>query len=109
MIAVMKEYGIECDLVVKSDAVAAIGIVKRQGLGRVRHLAVADLWVQQRAKGGEVSYVKLDGKKNTSDMMTKAVEREVIMRHMETLGLEMRGGRHEATPAYTGGEDGTPK
>ena len=109
MIAVMKEYGIECDLVVKSDAVAAIGIVKRQGLGRVRHLAVADLWVQQRAKGCEVSYVKLDGKRNTSDMMTKAVEKEVIMRHMQSLGLHWRSGRHEATPAFTGGEDGIPK
>ena len=109
MIAVMKEYGIECDLVAKSDAVAAIGIVKRQGLGRVRHLAVADLWVQQRAKGGEVSYVKLDGKKNTCDMMTKAVEKEVIMRHMQSLGLQWRSGRHEATPVYTGGEDGTPE
>ena len=103
MIAVMREYGIECDLVVESDAVAAIGIVKRQGLGRVRHLAVADLWVQQRAKEGEVAYVKLEGKKNTSDMMTKAVEREVIMRHMQALGLQMRSGRHEATPEYTGG------
>ena len=106
MIAIMKEYGIECDLVVKSDAVAAIGIVKRQGLGRVRHLAVADLWVQQRAKGGEVSYVKLDGKRNTSDMMTKAVEREVIMRHMQALGLQVKGGMHEAAPEYVGGEDG---
>ena len=109
MIAIMKEFDIECDLTVKSDAVAAIGIVKRQGLGRVRHLAVADLWVQQRAKGGEVSYVKLDGKRNTSDMMTKAVEKEVIMRHMQSLGLQWRSGRHEATPAYTGGEDGTPR
>ena len=101
MIAVMREFGIECDLTVKSDAVAAIGIVKRQGLGRVRHLAVADLWVQQRAKGGEVSYVKLDGKRNTSDMMTKAVEKEVIMRHMQSLGLQWRSGRHEATPTFT--------
>ena len=56
-----------------------------------------------------MSYVKLDGKRNTSDMMTKAVEREVIMRHMQALGLEMRSGRHEATPAYTGGEDGTQR
>ena len=79
------------------------------GLGRVRHLAVADLWVQQRAKGGEVSYVKLDGKRNTSDMMTKAVEKEVIMRHMQSLGLQWRSGRHEATPAYTGNDDDMPK
>ena len=105
----MKEFGIDCDLTVKSDAVAAIGIVKRQGLGRVRHLAVADLWVQQRAKAGEVHYKKLAGKLNTSDIMTKAVEREVIQRHMQSLGLVFRTGRHEATPAYTGKEDGTPQ
>ena len=75
MQAVMEEFGITTNLVVKSDAVAAIGIVKRQGLGRVRHLAVSDLWVQQRAKGGEVRYEKLDGKLETSDMLTKPVER----------------------------------
>ena len=70
ILAIMEEYGITRKLVVKSDAVAAIGIVKRQGLGRVRHLAVADLWVQQRAKDGGVHYRKLAGKVNTSDMMT---------------------------------------
>ena len=52
LMTVMAEFDIPVDLVVKSDAVAAIGIVKRQGLGRVRHLAVADLWVQQRSKRG---------------------------------------------------------
>ena len=109
MIAIMKEFGIDCDLTVKSDAVAAIGIVKRQGLGRVRHLAVADLWVQQRAKNKEVHYMKLDGKTNTSDMLTKPVDREVILKHMQSLGLCFKEGRHEATPAYTGREDGTPQ
>merc|ERR1711994_463575 len=106
MKAMMEEFGIKVDLVVKSDAVAAIGIVKRQGLGRVRHLAVADLWVQQKAKRGEVTYCKLDGKRNTSDMLTKAVEKEVIDRHMQTLGLESRGGRNPLTPAFSGKEDG---
>merc|ERR1711978_576399 len=33
MQAIMEEFGIRVDLIVKSDAVAAIGIVKRQGLG----------------------------------------------------------------------------
>ena len=74
----------------------------------MRHLAVADLWVQQRAKGGEVNYTKLDGKRNTSDMMTKPVEAEVIDRHMQALGLQFRSGRNSMTPAYTGKEDGTP-
>ena len=100
--AIMEEFGIPVNLVIKSDAVAAIGIVKRQGLGRVRHLAVADLWVQQRSKCGQVSYQKLEGKRNTSDILTKPVERETLVRHMQTMNMEFRDGRHEATPAYNG-------
>ena len=105
MQAVMEEFGIPLKLVVKSDAVAAIGIVKRQGLGRVRHLAVGDLWVQQSSKRGEVHYEKLNGKANTSDMLTKPVEKEVITKHMSTLGLEFRSGRHTCTPAYNKNSD----
>ena len=104
----MAEFDIKADLVIKSDAVAAIGIVKRQGLGRVRHLAVADLWVQQRAKQKEVFYKKLEGTKNTSDMLTKPVDRETLQGHMERLGFEFRSGRHVCTPSFNGGEDGVP-
>ena len=96
----MTEFGIIIDLIVKSDAVAAIGIVKRQGLGRIRHLAVADLWVQQRAKAGEVWYLRLDGTRNTSDIFTKDVEKEVVERHMKTLGFKAKAGRHYLTPAF---------
>ena len=108
MLAIMAEFGIQSDLTVKSDAVAAIGIVRRQGLGRIRHLAVADLWVQQKSKQGDVSYAKLPGKDNTSDILTKPIESETIMRHMATLNMEFRSGRHRLAPAYTGKEDGTP-
>ena len=40
--------------------------------------------------------------------MTKAVEKEIIDRHMQALGMEYRDGRHEETPGYTGQEDGIP-
>ena len=107
MQAAMKEWGIEVDLIIKSDAVAAIGMVKRQGLGRIRHLAVADLWIQQKSKEGQVHFQKLDGARNTSDILTKPVEAEVMARHMGSLGFEFRSGRHELTPAYCGDQDGT--
>ena len=95
MVAVMQEFGIQAGIEVRSDAVAAIGIVRWQGLGQIRHLAVADLWIQQKSKAGVVKYSKLPGHDNTSDILTKAVEREVIDRHMEALGMEYREGRHE--------------
>ena len=100
MKASMEEWGIKADLVVKSDAVAAIGMVKRQGLGRIRHLAVADLWIQQKAKNGEVHYKKLEGSKNVSDILTKPVESEVLDRHMAAMGFEFRSGRNELTPDF---------
>ena len=74
----------------------------------MRHLAVGDLWVQQRAKDGEVVYNKLEGKLNTSDILTKPVDRETLMRHMQSLGLHFRQGRNPCTPAYNGKEDGSP-
>ena len=70
MQAMMLEFGLEAQLKVKGDAVAAMGMVKRQGLGRVRHLAVADLWIQQKAKEGTIKFEKLPGADNTSDVMT---------------------------------------
>ena len=106
MITTMKEWGITADLVVKSDAVAAIGMVKRQGLGRIRHLAVADLWIQQKAKRGEVHYYKLEGSRNVSDILTKPVETEVLDRHMANMGFEFRSGRNELTPDFNGDEGG---
>ena len=108
MQSTMQEFGIDTQLKIKGDAIAAMGMVKRQGLGRVRHLAVADLWIQQQAKEGSAKYEKLPGKDNTSDIMTKAVESDVLERHMKALGFEYREGRHASTPAYNGLEDGTP-
>ena len=35
---------------VHSDASAAIGISKRRGLGKIRHLHTTDLWVQDQVR-----------------------------------------------------------
>ena len=42
MVAIMAEYGMEVSLTIKNDAVHAIGIVRRQGFGRIRHLELHD-------------------------------------------------------------------
>ena len=39
---------LDMKLEVHADSVAAIGICRRSGVGRVRHLAVGQLWVQER-------------------------------------------------------------
>ena len=40
------------------DASAALGIIKRHGLGKLRHTDTAYLWLQQKAKGGCLKIAK---------------------------------------------------
>ena len=96
--AILEEWNLAVVLTVKSDATAAIGMVKRQGLGRVRHLAVADLWVQQRARLGQLRFEKFPGKLNPSDMMTKGLDRESVLKHLHNLGLREAAGRSALAP-----------
>ena len=81
-----------------SDATAAIGIVDREGLGRVRHLATADLWVQQRVRSGEISVSKWPSKDNVADIGTKGVDSQTLTKHLLSLGFAQLEGRAQCTP-----------
>ena len=48
-----KDLGLELPIGVYADSSAAIGICRRSGIERVRHLAVGQLWVQERLRVGE--------------------------------------------------------
>ena len=101
MQAMLEDWGFVVSLEVRSDATAAIGIVRRQGLGRVRHLAVADLWVQQKALAGILQMEKHPGLTNPADMMTKGVDAETLVRHMLCLGMSSTSGRSSLAPQRT--------
>ncbi len=68
---------------VNADASAAIGIASTRGLGRVRHIEVAQLWVQDRVVSGMLKLVKVPGQANSADAMTKHVTIETIVYHCE--------------------------
>ena len=42
------DLGLTIGIQVYADSAAAIGICRRSGIGRVRHLAVGQLWVQEK-------------------------------------------------------------
>ena len=46
---------------IHSDATAAIGIARRRGLGKLRHLDVEDLWVQEKVRDKAVEICKVLG------------------------------------------------
>ena len=46
-LSLIKDYQIYANGKVMNDASAALGIIKKQGLGRTRHIHTSYLWVQQ--------------------------------------------------------------
>ena len=65
------DWGLKASVKVRPDSSDAIGISNRLGLGKMRHLSVRHLWVQDKVKNKEIQLEKQDGKKNVADFGTK--------------------------------------
>ena len=98
LLSVARDLGMETCLEVLADSSAAIGICRRTGIGKVRHLAVGQLWVQERVRGGDFALTKHPGEQNPADMLTKAVGGELIRRHMATANVRSEDGRPASAP-----------
>ena len=82
----------------RADSAAAIGICRRSGTDRVRYLAVGQLWVQEGLRRGDFELYKVLGSHTPADIVTKAMSREDLARHLCTLGLTRADGRAETAP-----------
>ena len=76
--SVAKDLGLSWKLTVLTDATAAIGVCKRRGLGKIRHLATADLWIQDKLRCKEFELIKVAGKDNIADALTKHTDRATL-------------------------------
>ena len=57
------------------DSSAALGIVHRKGCGKLRHIRVGQLWVQEVAENDELKFHKVKGEQNPADLNTKHLTR----------------------------------
>ena len=92
---------------VHADSSATIGICRRSGIGRVRHLAVGQLWVQERLKVGDFALHKVAGEMNPAGLLTKHVPREGLVRHTVALSVLPEAGRATSAPAVAADIDVT--
>ena len=98
--AIAKDIGISFDkpIQINTDASAAIGIGSRLGLGKVRHIEVNQLWLQDKVYNGEVTLNKVKTDENIADALTKAVSAETLSYHVEHSCGECRRDRHRIAP-----------
>ena len=81
-----------------SDAAAAIGVCKRRGLGKIRHLHTADLWIQERLRIKDLKITKVLGTLNPADILTKHTPRKTLEQHLRTVGIFEDHGRASSAP-----------
>ena len=82
-----REHGVDLDAMeLQVDANAAIGIIGRQGLGKIRHLDLSYLWLQAAVRGKQVVLRKVQSGDNMADIGTKVLDRDTIQRNVENLG-----------------------
>ena len=64
----------------------------------MRHLATADLWVQDRVKKKDFVLERVPGVDNPADILTKHVDQALLAKHSELLGLRQEAGRAASAP-----------
>ena len=56
---IMQDMGIQSRIRLLTDSAAVVGIAKRRGVGRVRHIELNQLWLQEKVANPEVEVVKV--------------------------------------------------
>ena len=90
-----KDLGTETEGEVFVDSSAALGIVHRKGNGKLRHIRVGQLWIQQTAEDEVLTYKKINGKENPADLCTKNLTQAAIDKALEKIEMILRSGRAE--------------
>jgi len=98
MVSLMKDFGINVMGRIHIDSSAAKGIASRTGLGKVRHIAVHLLWVQERLRNKDFELLKCKGTDNPADLLTKYLTREDNERLTADWGAVQMSGRAETAP-----------
>ena len=96
--ALAADLGIVLRIEILTDATAAMGIYRRRGLGKIRHLHVADLWVQDRVRRGDFQLTKIPGIDNPADLSPSHVSGDIMLRHMDFIGIRAEVGRAQSAP-----------
>lgn len=79
--------------VVCGDSSAAIAISQRRGVGKLRHINVGQLWIQERVLEKDVSLRKVMGEANPADLLTKHLSEPKKDVHCTKLSMVFEDGR----------------
>ena len=102
MRSVSKDLGVNFKIEILSDATAAIGMSRRLGVGKVRHLDTSLLWIQSKVRDGSLKIGKVSNTENPADALTKHLDAASMAKCLASMGLEYGEGRAALAPELSG-------
>ena len=88
-----RDWGTSLSCNLYADSSAALAIAKRKGAGKLRHINVSALWIQDVQDREGASYMKVLGTENPADLMTKYLTREKVDNAIDKMGQAVQVGR----------------
>ena len=85
-----------------ADVSAALSIAKRHGAGKMRHINVKALWLQEKAVQLLLRYNRIKGEDNPADGLTKHVRQELIAKYLKIENLTIESDRAGASLKLAG-------
>ena len=108
IINMIQDLGRQMTGVVYADSSAALAIADRKGSGKLRHINIRMLWLQEKEARGEVELRKIKGAVNPADLMTKYMPAHRMNDLMRRLGQQPLEGRAHAALEVQGARSSHP-
>ena len=89
------DWGWEVQVQIFTDSSAAIGTASRRGNGKIRHVRVGMLWIQEQVEDGSIDIKKVKGENNPADALTKNLQQRKLFELTEMANQKQRDGRAE--------------
>ena len=93
IMSMIRDLGHDKKGIVYADSSAALAIADRKGSGKLRHINIRVLWIQEKERREEVQLRKIKGTMNPADMMTKYLAPNRIADLARRLGQVALDGR----------------
>ena len=99
IISLMRDMGYEKRPVLAIDAKATEHILHRQGIGKLKHIDVAYLWIQDEVRSRRLQVRRVKSEDNIADLGTKPLGKAVIAKHCTAMGY-MNMSQEEAQKGH---------
>ena len=98
---ILEQIGMQLEVTIASDSIAALGICTRTGSGKVRHLSIKELWTQEAYRKEEFQLVSVDTMLNWADTGTKAHTSERLTSLLRQMPLRLTESQTKALACLT--------